>query len=188
MVKKLLIVKLYIMRYFLFFLFFLISSCSNNNDMMIQQFKQNTPSLSLENYFNGKTQAWGMFHDRFGNLKRTFKVDITGTLKSDKLILDERFLYDDGEKDSRIWTINILGNNQYTGTASDVVGEATGVAAGNALNWKYKLNLKVKNSTILVDFDDWMFLQDRNVLINRAEVKKWGINIGVVSITFLKIE
>ena len=60
--------------------------------MMIQQFKQNTPSLSLENYFNGKTQAWGMFHDRFGNLKRTFKVDIKGTLKSDKLILDERFI------------------------------------------------------------------------------------------------
>ena len=187
MVKKLLVVKLYIMRYFLFFFIFLINSCSNN-EMMIQQFKKNTPSLSLENYFNGKTEAWGMFHDRFGNLKRMFKVNITGTLESDKLILDERFLYDDGEKDSRIWTINILGDNQYSGTASDVVGEAKGVATGNALNWKYKLNLKVKDSTVLVDFDDWMFLQDRNVLINRAEVKKWGINIGVVSITFLKIE
>ena len=155
--------------------------------MDIEKFKESKPKFSLENYFEGKTEAWGMFHDRFGNLKRTFKVDITGTLNSDTLTLDEKFLYDDGEQDSRVWTIKILGNNQYSGTASDVVGEATGISEGNALNWKYKLNLKVGDSTILVDFDDWMFLQDRNILMNRAEVKKWGLNIGVVSITFLKI-
>jgi|TARA_B100000214_G_scaffold33669_1_gene21395 hypothetical protein len=155
--------------------------------MNIEKFKGSQPTLTLEDYFEGKTEAWGMFHDRFGNLKRTFKVDITGTIESNTLTLDEKFLYDDGEQDSRVWTIKILGNNQYSGTASDVVGEATGISEGNALNWKYKLNLKVGDSTILVDFDDWMFLQDRNILMNRAEVKKWGLNIGVVSITFLKI-
>ena len=155
--------------------------------MNIEKFKGSQPLFTLEDYFEGKTEAWGMFHDRFGNLKRTFKVDITGTIESNTLTLDEKFLYDDGEQDSRVWTIKILGNNQYSGTASDVVGEATGISEGNALNWKYKLNLKVGDSTILVDFDDWMFLQDRNILMNRAEVKKWGLNIGVVSITFLKI-
>ena len=155
--------------------------------MNIEKFKGSQPTLTLEDYFEGKTEAWGMFHDRFGNLKRTFKVDITGTIESNTLTLDEKFLYDDGEQDSRVWTIKILGNNQYSGTASDVVGEATGISEGNALNWKYKLNLKVGDRTILVDFDDWMFLQDRNILMNRAEVKKWGLNIGVVSITFLKI-
>ena len=155
--------------------------------MNIEKFKGSQPTLTLEDYFEGKTEAWGMFHDRFGNLKRTFKVDITGTIESNTLTLDEKFLYDDGEQDSRVWTIKILGNNQYSGTASDVVGEAKGISEGNALNWKYKLNLKVGGSTILVDFDDWMFLQDRNILMNRAEVKKWGLNIGVVSITFLKI-
>ena len=173
------------MKFFFALIFLLTSSCTNKMD--IEKFKESKPKFSLENYFEGKTEAWGMFHDRFGNLKRTFKVDITGTLKSDTLTLDEKFLYDDGEKDSRVWTIKILGNNQYSGTASDVVGEAKGISEGNALNWKYKLNLKVGDSTILVDFDDWMFLQDRNILMNRAEVKKWGLNIGVVYITFLKI-
>ena len=173
------------MKFFFALIFLLTSSCTNKMD--IEKFKESKPKFSLENYFEGKTEAWGMFHDRFGNLKRTFKVDITGTLKSDILTLDEKFLYDDGEQDSRVWTIKILGNNQYSGTASDVVGEAKGIASGNALNWQYRLNLKVGDSTILVDFDDWMFLQDRNILMNRAEVKKWGLNIGVVSITFLKI-
>ena len=171
---------------FLIISFLFLTSCST--DMNINNFSQNKPKFILEEYFNGKTEAWGMFHDRFGNLKRSFKVDIIGKLKSDILTLDEKFVYDDGEKDTRIWTIKILGDSKYSGEASDVVGKATGVSSGNALNWKYKLNLKVKDSTIMVDFDDWMFLQDKNILINRAEVKKWGLNIGVVTITFLKTE
>lgn len=155
--------------------------------MSINKFINTEPKFILEEYFNGKTEAWGMFHDRFGNLKRSFKVDITGTLTDDELTLDERFLYDDGEKEQRVWIIKLLGGNKYSGTADDVIGEAVGIAQGNALNWKYKLDLKVKDSTIKVNFDDWMFLQEKGILMNRAEVKKWGLNIGVVTITFLKI-
>ena len=155
--------------------------------MQIDKFKNAKPEFFLEDYFSGKVKAWGLFHDRFGNLKRTFEVDINGTLKNDLLILDEKFLYDDGEKEQRIWKIKLLGEKQYSGTADDVVGEALGKASGNALNWTYKLNLKIKDSTIMVDFDDWMFLQDNKVLMNRAEVKKWGVTLGVVTITFLKL-
>ena len=32
----------------------------------------------------------------------------------------------------------------YSGIADDVIGEAKGISSGNALNWKYKLNLRVK--------------------------------------------
>ena len=170
----------------LLFLLLTLTLLSCASDMNVKNFENEKPRLVLEDYFDGKTKAWGMFHDRFGNLKRSFKVDITGTLNNDILTLDEKFVYNDGEKESRIWSIKILGNNKYSGTADDVIGEATGVSSGNALNWKYKLNLKVKESTVVVDFDDWMFLQDDNILMNRAEVKKWGIVLGVVSITFKK--
>ena len=170
----------------LLFLLLTLTLLSCASDMNVKNFENETPRFVLEDYFDGKTKAWGMFHDRFGNLKRSFKVDITGTLDNDSLTLDEKFVYNDGEKESRIWSIKILGNNKYSGTADDVIGEATGISSGNALNWKYKLNLKVKESTVAVDFDDWMFLQDDNILMNRAEVKKWGIVLGVVSITFKK--
>ena len=170
----------------LLFLLLTLTLLSCASDMNVKNFENEKPRLVLEDYFDGKTKAWGMFHDRFGNLKRSFKVDITGTLNNDILTLDEKFVYNDGEKESRIWSIKILGNNKYSGTADDVIGEATGISSGNALNWKYKLNLKVKEPTVAVDFDDWMFLQDDNILMNRAEVKKWGIVLGVVSITFKK--
>ena len=170
----------------LFFLLLTLTLLSCASDMNLKNYENETPKFVLEDYFDGKTKAWGMFHDRFGNLKRSFKVDITGTIDNDTLTLDEKFIYNDGEKESRIWSIKILGNNKYSGTADDVIGEAKGISSGNALNWKYKLNLKVKESTVAVDFDDWMFLQDDNILMNRAEVKKWGIVLGVVSITFKK--
>ena len=160
------------------------SSCST---MKPVEFKMVSPRFVLEQYFNGETEASGIFEDRFGTVRRQFVVSIIGTWDGNLLELDESFLYQDGEKDRRIWKITKLNDNQYKGTAADVDGVALGESYGNALNWKYKLNLKVKDSTIQVDFDDWMFLQDRNILMNRAEVKKWGFKVGVVTITFLKI-
>ena len=170
----------------LLIILFIISGCAK--EMSIDKFTNSKPEFILENYFDGKVEAWGLFHDRFGNLKRQFKVSITGIRKDDQIILDERFLYDDGEKDQRIWTIDILGQNKYHGRADDVIGIAKGESNGNALNWTYELLLKVKDKTIKVTFDDWMFLQEKGILLNRAEINKFGVNIGVVSITFLKIQ
>ena len=170
----------------LLIILFIISGCAK--EMNIDKFTDSKPEFILENYFDGKVEAWGLFHDRFGNLKRQFKVSITGIRKDDQIILDERFLYDDGEKDQRIWTIDILGQNKYHGRADDVIGIAKGESNGNALNWTYELLLKVKDKTIKVTFDDWMFLQEKGILLNRAEINKFGLNIGVVSITFLKTQ
>ena len=60
------------MRFFFLIITLFLSACSNN--MNIEKFGKNEPKLKLEDYFNGKTEAWGLFHDRFGNLKRSFKV------------------------------------------------------------------------------------------------------------------
>ena len=49
-------------------------SCAN--DMNVKNFETGTPKFVLEDYFDGKTKAWGMFHDRFGNLKRSFNLAI----------------------------------------------------------------------------------------------------------------
>ena len=73
--------------------------------MKIEDFKNTTPLFSLEEFFVGDIEAWGIFEDRFGNLKRQFKVKIDGYHKDGFLILEENFLYLDGEKDKRVWKI-----------------------------------------------------------------------------------
>ena len=127
-----------------------------------------------------------MFEDRFGNLKREFTVDLEGDWDGTTLTLIEDFLYSDGETEQRIWRITRTGDGTYEGRADDVVGVANGIARGKALNWSYDLMLKVGDSRIKVSFNDWMFLQPDGVLINKADVSKFGITIGTVTLFFQK--
>ena len=160
-----------------------LSGCTS---MKPTDFKNAEPNLVLEEYFAGNTRAWGIFEDRFGRLRRQFTVDIMGTWDGRELVLDERFRYGDGEDDRRVWRITKTGAHDYEGRAGDVVGTATGVAYGNALNWRYDMNLKVGDGTWRVHFNDWMFLQPNRVMINRARVSKFGIEIGEVTLFFMK--
>lgn len=154
--------------------------------MNIDDFAGCSPELRLEDYFAGQTRAWGVFEDRFGRLRRQFAVDVDGAWDGRTLTLDERFVYSDGETDRRVWTIEPGPDGGYVGRAGDVVGEASGRAVGNALNWRYDMDLKVGDSVWRVGFDDWFFLQPDGVLINRARVSRWGFEIGTLSIFFRK--
>jgi len=67
-----------------------------------------------------------------------------------------------------------------------VVGEARGVARGNTLNWTYTMALPVDGRVIEVQFDDWMYLMDDTVMLNKAEMSKFGIRLGEVTLAFKK--
>jgi hypothetical protein len=141
-------------------------------------------SLVLEDYFQGKTTAWGVFQDRNGTLIRQFKVDITGEWDGSVLTLDEQFDYADGAKESRVWKIKKTGPTTYEGRAGDVRGVAQGLVQGNQLAWVYDVELKIDNRPVVVTFDDRMWLHSDGVLINRAKVKKFGIVFGEATIVF----
>lgn len=157
-----------------------------------QDYLGQTPKLELFEYFAGKTYAWGQFQDRSGKVLKRFRVDIDGRIDGQKLVLDEQFLYSDGEKQQRVWTIQKSNTVEegveqiYSGVADDVVGEAIGKVSGNALNWRYVLDMPYKNGSIHLSFNDWMFLQQNGILLNRAEVTKWGFKVGEVTLMFSK--
>ncbi len=162
-----------------------VTGCSS---MDVRDFADGQPRLVLEEYFVGRTRAWGLFADRSGNLSRQFVVDIEGTWDGEELVLDEYFTYSDGAKERRVWRIVRTGEHTYEGRASDIVGVAHGSAYGNAVHWRYDLDLTVDGDTWQVHFDDWMFLQPGGVLMNRSRVSKWGFDIGEVTLVFQKAE
>ncbi len=153
-------------------------------------YKNEKPVLDLKTYFNGTLDARGMFQNRSGEVVKRFKVVIeckwavvngveTGTL-------DEDFTYSDGTRQRRVWTLKKVAPNRYIGTAPDVVGEAIGITAGNALNWKYTLALPLGDKVYNVDFNDWMYLMDDKVMLNRAAMSKFGFHVGDVTLSFTK--
>ena len=101
-------------------------------------------------------------------------------------VLDEEFFYSDGTKDRRIWTLKRTGEGRYVGTAADVVGEAQGQEAGNAFRFGYTLRLPVDGRTYEVQFDDWMYLMDQRVMLNKAVMSKFGIRLGEDTLSFVK--
>ena len=163
----------------------LLTGCGG---MKIEDFAGTEPRFVLEEYFQGRTRAWGMFEDRFGKVRRQFVVDIEGTWDGEKLTLVEDFTYSDGATERRVWVIERTGEHTYTGRADGVIGIAEGTSYGNALNWAYDFDLQVGDSTWRVHFDDWMLLQDDEVMINRATVTKWGFEIGTATIFFRRLD
>ena len=166
------------MKKLLFVAFFMLFGCTKD----ISQYNNNTPKLDLRTYLNGKTKAWGMLEDRKGNITRRFVVDMETTWNGNKGILQEYFTFDDGEKSERTWTIEYKDDDTFTATAGDVVGQAIGKQAGNALQMQYVLDLKVGEKNYKVNLDDWMFQLDDKRLVNKSEIKKFGITFARLTI------
>jgi hypothetical protein len=162
----------------------LVAGCTTS----VHDYAGREPRLDLQEYFDGPLVAWGIVQDRSGEVTRSFRVDMVGRWDGDTGILEEDFTWSDGQPERRVWTFRKLDEHRYAGTAADVVGEARGEAFGNALRWRYTLALPWNDGTINVALDDWMWLIQDDVLVNRSEIRKFGLRVGEVTLFFQKLE
>lgn len=172
------------------------------------------PQLSLREYFNGRVEAHGMFQNRFGKVVKRFTVTMDCVWRGDEGVLDESFAFSDGSTQRRVWKLKALPDGRFIGTADDVVGIAQGEQRGNAFQWNYTLRIAgppqdarapsgggddaparslgankpqpVDDTVYEVQMDDWMYLVDAKVMLNRAVMSKFGIRVGEVTLAFTK--
>ena len=156
----------------------------------VSDYAAEKPVLDMRQYFSGTVDAYGVFTDRSGKVVKRFTVVMKcswqGLPGSETGVLDEDFTYSDGTTDRRVWTLKRTPDGRYTGTAADVLGEAAGEEKGNAFRWGYTLKLPVDGRVIEVQFDDWMYLMNDKVLLNKAVMSKFGIKLGEVTLSFVK--
>lgn len=152
----------------------------------LNHYRGNEPRLALDRFFNGELVAHGIVQDYSGKVIRRFRADIQGRWQGDRGVLDERFEFSDGEIQTRCWQLRKDGD-RYTGSAGDVVGEARGEAAGNALNWRYRLRVSVGEREWVLALDDWMYLVDETHLINRTRMRKFGLTVGELTLHIQKL-
>lgn len=162
----------------------LLTGCSS---MKIEDFEGTTPEFSPQEYFNGPMTAYGMVKDRDGKVIRRFKGKLVGSWDAHGVgTLDEKFVYDDGEIQTRVWTLKPAGEKTFIGTAGDIVGEAQMVAKGNTVMIDYTMKVPYKDSTIEIDVRDWLHLQEDGVILNHSKMKKFGFEVGELVITIIK--
>lgn len=152
-----------------------LSGCSSPK---ISDYQGTAPALDLQHFFNGKLVAHGMVLDRSGALTRRFSVDLNASWQGNKGIIDEQFVFDDGEKTRRVWRLTKSAHNSYQGQADDVLGIASGTAQGAVLHWQYDMMINVDGTDYQVSLDDWMYLIDDKRLFNKTDIMKFGLKVG----------
>jgi len=160
-----------------------LSGCASQT---VEDYASQKPTLDLPTYFNGIVDAWGIFTDRNGKVVKRFTVQMKCQWRDGLGTLDEDFFYADGTKEKRIWELTNQGNGKFSGTAADIVGTAQGQSKGNAFNWRYTLALPVSGSVFHVEMDDWMYLMNDRILLNKTRMSKLGIHLGDVTLSFMR--
>jgi len=97
---------------------------------------QAAPELIMEKVFPGNMIATGSFKAVNG-VKRTFDVDVISRWNGKRLKIEERFTYDDGEKDVKTWRFTKVAPNKYIGSREDVIGTTTLTTDGNKAKFRW---------------------------------------------------
>ena len=152
----------------------------------IENYKKMSPSLKIQEYFNGELKAWGLLKDYKGQVSRRFTVSMQGSWKKKEGKLQEYFVFDDGEKQERTWAFTFQDEENFFGTAHDVVGQAEGRQIGNTVNMKYVMQIPVGAKTYDIFIDDYLYRLDERRVLNISKLKKFGITVGSLFIYFEK--
>ena len=162
-----------------------LSACSAPR---IHDYSANQPTLTPEQFFNGQLSAHGVLKNRQGKVTRWFNATIAAHWQNGIGTLDEAFVFSDGERQTRVWTLTPLPNSdpeikRYSATAGDVKGEATVEVSGNAMFLKYTLMVPYKGKTLAVNIDDRMYQVNDDTIINQSVMTKWGFKVGEILLT-----
>lgn len=161
-----------------------LSACAN---VKVSDYHGEVPAFVPETFFAGELVAHGMLKDRGGQVTRRFVAEIDAAWEDGVGTLDERFVFDDGEEDRRVWTLRPDGVGAYIGTAGDVVGEAPVSVDGNAMFLKYTLRVPFGDDTIDVQIDDRMYLIDDDTLLNESIMRKFGFRVGEIVLVIRRV-
>ncbi|MBS8239985.1 DUF3833 domain-containing protein [Marinobacter lipolyticus] len=161
----------------------LLSGCAGPS---LEDYSDREPKLVPERFFQGELSARGVVKDFSGEVIRTFDADIIASWDADGVgTLDEEFRFDDGEVQTRVWTLT-PAEEGYHADAGDVVEPGTMRWQGNAIHMNYVLRVSYGDGTIDVRMDDWMYLITPDTLINQTTMSKWGIDVGEVVLVISK--
>ncbi|KUM53231.1 DUF3833 domain-containing protein [Rheinheimera sp. EpRS3] len=155
-----------------------VAGCSQS----VSEYSNETPVLKLDQFFQGESLAWGVLHNWQGKQSVRFSAELCGSWQGNTGNLYELFQFSDGRTEQRHWQLQQNADGSISGTAGDVIGNATGQLAGNTLYWEYTLRIPYDGDTLDVKVKDWLYLVDEQNLINRSTLHKFGLTVGELTL------
>lgn len=164
----------------------MLTSCSN--PLPVSRFAKDGPAFDPVQFFTGHVRSWGVLESRSGQPTSVVVTDCQGTADGpDGLRMTQTLTLDGGSPTTREWRMSRVGEGRYQATANDMLGTATGEAAGRAFHWQWDLALSPGNPIKNVTMDQWWYLQDDGSMLNRTMIRKLGIIVAEVTENFTPV-
>ncbi len=137
------------------------------------------PAFDLRKHLSGPMKSEGMIYGPRGHVSSRFVADMKGTWDGKTGVLTEDFVYaGSGQKQARRWSLKLGENGKFTATAPDVIGTAQGEVSGATVRLTYRIKLLEDAGGHVLDVTDWMYLMENGVIMNRSEMRKFGIKVA----------
>lgn len=146
------------------------------------------PEFDPQVHLNGKMVSDGVIYGPTGRVVTRFVAEMEGVWDGDEGTLAEFFQYAGGGGIDRKWFLKIGENGNFTATADDIIGEAVGIRSGSTVQLKYKLRLAENAGGHVLDVVDWMYLLDNGTIVNRSQMRKFGIKVAELVASIRPVE
>lgn len=135
-------------------------------------------AFSLRDNLSGRIACEGLIYGPTGRMTNSFTASMEGAWDGDTGTLSEDFTYSNGRKQQRKWYLRLGKGNRFTATADDIIGEAQGVISGSTVRMTYKIVLPRQAGGHVLSVTDWMYLTRDGVIMNRSEMRKFGLKVA----------
>ncbi|WP_299079394.1 DUF3833 domain-containing protein [uncultured Ruegeria sp.] len=136
------------------------------------------PVFSLRDNLNGEILSEGLIYGPNGKMSNSFVARMVGEWTGNSGTLSEYFTYSNGKQMTRKWYLTMGTGNSFTATADDIVGEGKGTVSGSTVKLTYKIILPEDAGGHTLDVTDWMYLTENGAIMNRSEMRKFGIKVA----------
>lgn len=138
-----------------------------------------TPAFDLREHLSGTMLSEGMIYGPRGHVVSRFAAKMAGSWDGNAGILTEDFTYaGSGQTQARCWHLTLGKNGKFTATAPDIIGVAEGEVSGATVRLTYRIKLTEEAGGYVLDVTDWMYLMENGVIMNRSEMRKFGIKVA----------
>ncbi|MBR9842815.1 MAG: DUF3833 domain-containing protein [Rhodobacteraceae bacterium] len=137
------------------------------------------PAFDLRKHLSGGMLSEGLIYGPRGHVSSRFVAKMVGSWEGDSGVLTENFTYaGSGQIQARRWSLTLGENGTFTATAPDVIGVAEGEVSGATVRLNYRIKLMEEAGGHVLDVTDWMYLMENEVIMNRSEMRKFGIKVA----------
>jgi hypothetical protein len=145
------------------------------------------PLFDLRQELSGPILCEGLIYGPTGRVASRFVAHMEGSWEGNTGTLKERFHYDSGTVQDRVWTLHLNGDGAIRAEAPDVVGAGSGRAKGAAVMMTYRIRLTPEAGGHVLNVTDWMYLMDNGTIMNRSQFTKFGVTVAELVATMRKV-